>query len=183
MRKYSVEAVGPKIEGFLKTICVSAGFHLKFDVSDGDVPHPEIENPEVIVRFSGADTDLLLENKAELLLALEQLTMEALRMPSEDHSLLCFDARDYRLLRMEELRLSALTAAERVKQSRLPFKFGPMTSRERRIIHLALRNETYVRSESSGIGPQRQVVIYPADMPAQPAAPSGPGRPMRRRRR
>ena len=39
--------------------------------------------------------------------------MELLRLPSEDHSRLCFDANDYRLLRIEELRLSALTAAER----------------------------------------------------------------------
>ncbi|MEI9973418.1 MAG: hypothetical protein WDO73_16065 [Ignavibacteriota bacterium] len=35
--------------------------------------------------------------------------MEHLRMPSEDHSKISFDANDYRLLRIEELRLSALT--------------------------------------------------------------------------
>ena len=34
--------------------------------------------------------------------------MEAMRMPPEDHSLISFDANDYRLLRMEELRMSAL---------------------------------------------------------------------------
>ena len=51
--------------------------------------------------------DLLLSNRAELLLALEHVTMEMLRMPSEDHSRISFDANDYRLLRIEELRLSA----------------------------------------------------------------------------
>lgn len=173
-RKYRVDSVGPKIEAFLKPALKKAGFRLNFEVHEGDVPHPEIENPEVVVRFNGPDVDLLLENKAELLLALEQLTMEVLRMPSEDHSLLCFDARDYRLLRMEELRLSALTAADRVKKSHMPFRFSPMTSRERRIIHLALRNEPAVRSESAGMGPNRQVVIYPADMPSQPFTASGP---------
>jgi len=45
-----------------------------------------------------------------------------------------------------------------------------MNSRERRIIHLALRKETAVRSESAGMGPQRQVVVYPADMPTSPNA-------------
>ena len=44
------------------------------------------------MKFSGPDVDLLLANKAELLLALEFLTMEALRMPGEHHSLLCFDS-------------------------------------------------------------------------------------------
>ena len=39
-----------------------------------------------MVKFSGPDVDLLLANRAELLLALEHVTMEMLRMPSEDHS-------------------------------------------------------------------------------------------------
>ena len=60
-----------------------------------------------MVKFTGPDVDLLLSNRAELLLALEHVTMEMLRMPSEDHSRISFDANDYRLLRIEELRLSA----------------------------------------------------------------------------
>ncbi len=114
------------------------------------------------------DVDLLLSNKAELLLALEHVTMEMMRMPSEDHSRISFDANDYRLLRIEELRLSAVTAAEKVKRTGTPFRFNPMNSRERRVIHLALRNETAVRSESAGAGPQRQVVVYPAGMASLP---------------
>jgi hypothetical protein len=40
--------------------------------------HADIENPDLVVRFTGPDVDLLLANKAEMLLALEQLTMEML---------------------------------------------------------------------------------------------------------
>jgi spoIIIJ-associated protein len=97
--------------------------------------------------------------------------MEMLRMPSEDHSKLSFDANDYRLLRIEELRLSALTAAEKVKRTGQPFRFNPMNSRERRVIHLALRSETEVRSESQGFGPTRQVIVYPAGMASLPDPP------------
>ena len=96
----------------------------------------------MVVKFTGPDVDLLLANRAELLLALEHVTMEMLRMPSEDHSRISFDANDYRLLRIEELRLSAMTAAEKVKRTGEPFRFNPMNSRERRVIHLALRDET-----------------------------------------
>jgi len=110
--------------------------------------------------------------------------MEMLRMPPEHHSKLCFDANDYRVLRIEELRLSALTAAEKVKKTGVPFKFSPMNSRERRILHLALRSETEVRSESSGVGPNRQVVIYPANMPTPPdPSTSSPMRGLGRARR
>ena len=114
---------------------------------------------------------MLLGNRAELLLALEHLTMEALRMPSEDHSRISFDANDYRLLRIEELRMSAVAAADKVKRTGEPFRFNPMNSRERRVIHLALRNETELRSESLGTGGQRMVVVYPAGMASLPEPP------------
>lgn len=173
-RIYTVEQHGPRIEAFLRKVIDLAGFDLDFDVATGENPHPEIEDPELVVRFSGPDVDLVLGNKGELLLALEYLTMEALRMPSDHHERLCFDANDYRMLRIAELRLSAATAAERVKRSNTPFRFSPMSSRERRIIHLALRNETEVRSESAGTGPFRQVVIYPAGMASLPEPPPRP---------
>ena len=49
-----------------------------------------------------------------------------------------------------------------------------MSSRERRIIHLALRDESDLRTESAGEGGQRCVVVYPKDYK--------PAKPMSRRR-
>jgi len=162
--RYRAADLAPKLETFLKPVLSAAGFQLQFEVAEGAHAHPDFEDPDVVVRFRGADVDILLENRAEVLLALEHLAMEILAIPAEDHSLLCFDANDYRVLRIEELRLSAAAAAERVKHSGSPFHFNPMSSRERRIIHLSLRNETEVRSESTGAGPYRQVVVVPASM-------------------
>ena len=185
MKKLTLAEDGPRIEDFLDMVLDLADFDLDFQVSEGETLHPDFENPDLIVRFSGPDVETLLSNKAELLLALEQLSMEALRMPPEEHSLLCFDANDHRMLRIEELRMSAQAAAERVKKTRVPFHFSPMNSRERRILHLSLRGETEVRSESVGEGPIRQVVIVPADMKTlpepirpprpRPETPGGPG--------
>lgn len=170
-RKYSVATVGPKIDEFLDRLLELAGFDLDYDIGDVESGEADFETPDVVVKFSGPDVDLLLGNRAELLLALEHLTMEAMRMPSEDHSRISFDANDYRLLRIEELRLSAVAAAEKVKRTGEPFRFNPMNSRERRVIHLALRNETELRSESLGSGGQRQVVVYPAGMASLPEPP------------
>ena len=175
-KKYTVADTGPRIEEFLKNVFKLAGFQLAFTVAEGETPHPDFENPDLMVRFTGADVDLLLGNKAELLLALEQLTMEAIGMAPEEHSRICFDANDRRILRIEELRMSALAAAERVKKSKAPFHFSPMNSRERRILHLALRDETDVRSESVGEGPIRQVVVVPFDLKVLPE-PIRPPRP------
>ena len=72
------------------------------------------------------------------------------------------------------MRLSAQAAGEKVKRTGVPFRFNPMNSRERRVIHLALRNETSLRSESGGAGPGRHVVVYPAGMASLPAPPYVP---------
>jgi spoIIIJ-associated protein len=172
--KYSVESLRPKLDAFLHPLLSRAGFELSYELTTPANPHPEVENPEVTVIFSGHDVEMLLLNRAELLLALEHISMEALRLPPEDHSLISFDANDYRMMRVEELRMSAMAAAEKVKRSHVPFHFNPMTSRERRIIHLALRDEKELRSESLGVGPARAVVLVPADMPTPPAPPVPP---------
>jgi spoIIIJ-associated protein len=169
--KYTVESLQPKLDHFLQPVLGHAGLDLSYELQALENPHPEVENPEITVVFHGPDVELLLENRAELLLALEHLSMEALRLPPEDHSLISFDANDYRLLRVEELRMSALAAADKVKKTHVPFHFNPMSSRERRVIHLALRDEKELRSESIGMGPNRAVVVIPADMPTPPAPP------------
>ncbi len=176
MPKYTVAETGPRLDTFLRNVLSAAGFDVTWEIVEGTPVHPDIECPEVMVKFSGEDVPELLSNKAEVLLALEQLSMESLRMPSEDHSLLCFDANDYRMLRIEELRMSAVTAAERVKKTKIPFHFSPMNSRERRIIHLSMRGETELRSESVGIGQFRQVVLVPEGQPTPPAPPPPPMR-------
>ena len=178
--KYTVDSAGPQIEEFLDTVFDHLDFDVEYEILEGQHLHPELEDPDLLVKFTGPDVDLLLANKAELMLAVEFLTMEVLRMPPEHHSRLCYDANDYRMLRIEELRLSAITAAEKVKQTRRPFHFNPMNSRERRIIHLSLRNETEIRSESTGTGPFRQVVVLPLDMPLpEPIRPPLPPPPRR----
>ncbi len=67
--------------------------------------------------------------------------------------------------------MSAAAAAERSSTQETPFFFNPMNSRERRVIHMALRGETELRSESAGVGGHRLVVVYPAGMASVPPPP------------
>ena len=116
-KKYTVAGIGPRIDAFLHTILADGGFALTFEIAGGVHIHADLDDPEVAVKFQGRDVDMLLENRGELLLAIEHLTMEVIAIPAEDHSRVCFDANDYRILRIEELRLSAVTAAEKVKKT------------------------------------------------------------------
>lgn len=123
----------------------------------------EFEKPDVIVIFSGPDQELLLERGAELLLALEYLALRSLRLDPPFFDRIRFDAGDYRALRIAELKLAAQVAAARVRETRQPFRLNPMAARERRIVHMALKDLPGIRTASEGVGEERQVVILPAD--------------------
>ena len=120
-----------------------------------------LENPEILVIFSGRDLDLLLEHNAELLKALEHIALRWLRLDPRFYDRIRFDAGDYRAIRIEELKLSARVAADRVRETRTPFKFNSMSARERRILHLVLKEEKGVQTASEGAGEDRLVVVYP----------------------
>jgi spoIIIJ-associated protein len=174
-RAYNIDTVGDDVSDFLDAVLDAADFDVEYELVDGEEAAAYFEKPTLVVRFFGDDLEFLLANKGEALLALEQLTQEVLDMDNDEHALICFDANDFRLLRQEELRVSALTIAAQVRESKQPYRFNPMNSRERRIVHLALRNETDLRTESSGAGPSRHVVVYPAGMPSLPEPPPGYG--------
>ncbi|MGA9770235.1 MAG: R3H domain-containing nucleic acid-binding protein [Blastocatellia bacterium] len=114
------------------------------------------------VQVRGEDRALLLGHNAELLDALEYLGNRIFARAADEDKHLIFDSGSYRAQREKELRLMAEKAAEKVRASRIPFTFDPMTPNERRIIHLALAEDTTVRSESQGNGENRKVTIFPA---------------------
>ena len=88
------------------------------------------------------------------------------RLPSGEHEKISFDCQNHRSLRIQELRTAANVAAEKVRKTGTPYQFSPMSSRERRIVHLALRDEADLRTESEGEGMRRCLVVYPKDYKA-----------------
>ena len=156
------DAVAAGLREFLNLALKHARLDLRYDVRALDAAD-DIEHTEVLVAFSGRDQELLLERNGELLQALEYLAVRFIRLDPKTYDRVRFDSGDYRAMRLEELKLSARVAAERVAESRQPFRFNPMSSRERRVIHLALKDVPGVRTASEGAGDRRQVVVYPAE--------------------
>lgn len=123
--------------------------------------NPSEREADIVVRFSGDDEDILLSRNGELLLALEYLAHRWLRLEPALHDRVRFDCGDYRATRLEELKLSARVAAQRVRETGQPFRFNPMSSRDRRTIHLELTGAPGVRTISEGSGDHRHLVIFP----------------------
>jgi spoIIIJ-associated protein len=116
---------------------------------------------EVFADLDGRDKEILMARGGEVLKALEHLAFRALHLEPAYHEKIHLDCGGYRALRFEELRMTARVAAERVIASRQPFQLNPMSSRERRIVHLALKDMPGVRTESAGTGEERHIVIHP----------------------
>jgi spoIIIJ-associated protein len=140
-------------------------FSLDFSFAKHEPGQGDSECPLYVVDFSGPDTDLLLEKNATLLHALEHVMLKAIRLDDDHSRMIAFDCNDWRQMHTEELRLMAQVAAERVVDTGLPFALSAMNSRDRRIIHLALRDHPQVQTQSEGVGPERKVVIRPTSNP------------------
>ena len=154
------EAAVSELRRYLDTFLRAGRFDLRYQIQ---LQEPAAGGPEIVVQFDGPDRDLLLERGAELLQALEHIAVRWLRLDRKMHDRVRFDCGTYHADRLAELQLSAQVAAERVRESRAPFRFNPMAARDRRIIHLALQGQAGVRTASEGVGEQRRVVVFPAD--------------------
>jgi spoIIIJ-associated protein len=167
-------AAANKINEFLRDVVALGGFRLKYRITV-DPPLSEErdwERPEIMVEFAGPDSSLLLERGCELLRSIELLALEIIRLPGNEHEKVRFDCMNQRAIRLQELRVAADVAAERVRRLGTPYEFQPMSSRERRIVHLALRHHADLHTESQGEGSRRCLVVYPKDYkPATKTAP------------
>ena len=158
-------AAANKINQFLGSVVSNGGLRLKYRITVNP-PLPDErdwERPEILVDFSGPDSTLLLERGGELLRSIELLAIEMLRLPGNEHEKICFDCMNQRAMRLQELQMAANVAAERVRKTGTPYEFAPMSSRERRMVHLALRDFADLHTESEGEGPRRHLIVYPKD--------------------
>ena len=162
--KIDREAAASELRRCLDTIIRAGRFHLSYRVDIAPkVGADDLETAEIVVNFDGPDKTLLLERNGDLLKALEHIAIRWLRLEPQLHNRVRFDCGSFRASHINELKLSAEVAAERVRQTHEPFRFQPMVARDRRIVHLALKDQPGVRTTSEGEGEMRQVVIFPAD--------------------
>jgi spoIIIJ-associated protein len=124
-------------------------------------------NPEEILTLhvEGADEEamsLLIGRRGETLRSLQFMVNLLVSRQVQKWPQIVVDVGNYRQRRQESLEGLARRMAERVRQSGRPLMLEPMGAYERRLVHLALRDDPTVYTESSGEGENRKIVIYPA---------------------
>ena len=171
-----------KVAGFLNSLNKLGGMRLKYRISAGDGTPENADARQLNVELAGPDVPLVIQHNGELLRALETIAGQILRLDPREGDTVSFDAGNFKALRAQELKLAAEAAAEKVRKTGVPYSFPPMNSRERRTLHMILKELEGVESASLGEGQSRFLVVYPegrTDIPV--AAPVDSRRPMKPR--
>ena len=130
------------------------------------VPHAEIDyvsRPEgEYFEVNGPDLAMLIGRHGNTLEALNLVFNNILNTGvKSNRRYYTIDAEGYRARRADQLKALALATLERCIREKKPQKLEPMLPSERKIVHLALADNQYVRTESEGAEPERRVVIFP----------------------
>ncbi|MGQ9484105.1 MAG: RNA-binding cell elongation regulator Jag/EloR [Desulfosoma sp.] len=130
-----------------------------------DVPtvvESEVRQESVYLNIVSNGSGLLIGKRGKTLNALQYVVSKIVSREVGDNVPVIVDTENYRSKRESNLTEMALQLSERVKKYRRPVTTGPMNAQDRRIIHMALKEDQGVRTKSKGEGNLRRVVIYPA---------------------
>ena len=117
--------------------------------------------PTVTLDIVGDDLGMLIGRRGEHLAQLQYLVTLLVNRRVHGWNRVSLDVEGYKRRREESLIGLAERVARQVARSGRPIQLEPMPPNERRIVHLALRHDTEVMTESSGEGDLRRVVIMP----------------------
>jgi spoIIIJ-associated protein len=159
----SVDALARRI---LEELLERMDIHAYVTAVRSTVPDQRGEPEETItLHVEGADEEamsLLIGRRGETLRSVQFMVNLLVSRKVQKWPQVVVDVGNYRQRRQESLEGLARRMAERVRQSGRPLMLEPMGAYERRIVHLALRSDPTVYTESSGEGENRKVVIFPA---------------------
>jgi spoIIIJ-associated protein len=137
------------------------------------VPEDEHETRHALIEIHGQDLGIMVTRRGEALSALQYLARMMVARKLGRPLPVIIDVEGFRRRREQQLRRMARRAAEQAVERGRTVALEPMPANERRIIHIELRGQAGVATESVGIGRQRKVTVIPKDDSAADRAPSG----------
>ncbi len=123
-------------------VCSQDKNKISYDITDG--------NPAILIGKHG-----------QTLEALQYLTEKAINRKIDQRILVEVDVAGYQAKRRENLMDQARRMADKAAKNRKSVTIGPMSPQDRRIIHLTLKSDTRVRTQSIGRGITRKLTIHP----------------------
>jgi spoIIIJ-associated protein len=143
------------IASFVQNVVTAMGLQLTATVE---------ETPEATrINLEGEDGGVLIRRGGEGLQALQHVVATTFRKQLGDDNRIVIDCNRFRRDKDAELKQMALFMAEKARSSGAPQEMGPLNPYERRIVHLAIAEDSNVTSESIGDAFMKTVIISVKD--------------------
>jgi spoIIIJ-associated protein len=121
----------------------------------------EQENGKLIFKITGGKSGVLIGKRGQTLEAIQYLLEKMINKKSGNRVRVLVDVEGYLAKRKNNLKQMAMRMAEKAKKTKKPVTIGQMNSHDRRIIHIQLKDEKDVRTQSLGDGYYRKLMIFP----------------------
>jgi spoIIIJ-associated protein len=121
----------------------------------------QTESDRLTLRIEGGNAGILIGRKGQTLDAMQFLTDKIINRKSEARVRVRVDIEGYMETRRANLEHLAFKMADKAKKTGRPATINQMSAQDRRIVHLALKEDSKVRTQSMGDGYYRRLVIFP----------------------
>ena len=121
------------------------------------------KSDEPLIDIRGEDSGLLIGQKGRSLSAVQYIVNAILNSSIDEKTRVLLDVEQYLSRRTTSLKNLASQVSKRVIQTKKSVTLEPMTSRDRRIVHLTLESNSNVLTESTGEGFSRKITVHPAN--------------------
>ena len=115
----------------------------------------------VVYKVEGGNSAILIGKHGQTLEAIHTIVEKVVRKHCEGHVRVQIDIAGYMKNREQNLRKQADRLAEKCKRIGKPVTLGLMNAHDRRIVHIALKDDNAVRTQSIGDGFLRKLMIFP----------------------
>ncbi|MCG8636725.1 MAG: Jag N-terminal domain-containing protein [Desulfobacterales bacterium] len=119
------------------------------------------DQDRLTLQITGGNAGILIGRKGQTLDAMQFLTDKIINRKSEARVRVKVDIEGYMETRKANLKHLAYKMAEKAKKTGRPATINQMSAQDRRIVHLALKDDNQVRTQSMGDGYYRRLVIFP----------------------
>ena len=119
------------------------------------------ESNRIFFNVNGGNSAVLIGKRGQTLDAIQYLVDKIVNNKRKERVAVQVDVEGYMEKRRVNLEKAAARLAEKVKRTGKPATLGQMNSHDRRIVHIALKNDAMVRTQSLGQGTVRKLVIFP----------------------
>ena len=121
----------------------------------------EKKEDDIYLNIKGNNPGILIGPKGKTLEAIEYIMNKAVNKVSEKKARVVVDSENYRKRKDENLKRLALKMGEKAKKTNKTVITDPISPHDRRIIHLALKEDHQVQTKSRGEGVFKKVFIIP----------------------